>query len=206
MLAVILSWEFPPKVVGEIAFYVNRLAIELVKNHVDVNIITHNDLWTGFHQGSDGVKAYRVSNPIKTHLNILTWDLTLMSEFERVFSDIYYNTDGEIDVIDAQEWLCVVAAVALKKAFDIPFVYTIHSLEDHRSGQKNPFTDAIRSIELLGIYEADRIIVKSSFMKNEVNSIYNKNLRKIDVIRPDSLDWSKDVLTTYIKTKKSFGS
>jgi glycogen synthase len=129
-----------------------------------------------------------------------------MSEFERVFSDIYYNTDGEIDVIDAQEWLCVVAAVALKKAFDIPFVYTIHSLEDHRSGQKNPFTDAIRSIELLGIYEADRIIVKSSFMKNEVNSIYNKNLRKIDVIRPDSLDWSKDVLTTYIKTKKSFGS
>ena len=206
MLTVILSWEFPPKVVGEIAFYVNRLAIELVENNVDVNVITHNDLWTGFHQGSDGVKAYRVSNPIKTHLNILTWDLTLMSEFERVFSDIYHNNDGEIDLIDAQEWLCVVAAVALKKAFDIPFIYTIHSLEDHRSGEKNPFTDAIRSIEQLGTYEADRVIVKSSFMKNEVNRIYKTNLRKIDVIPSDSPDWSNDILTTYMKTKKSFGS
>lgn len=206
MLAVILSWEFPPKLIGEIASYVNRLAIELVKNHVDVTIITHNDLWTGFHQGSDGFKVYRVSNPIKTHLNILTWDLTLMSEFERVFSDIYYNIEGEIDVIDAQEWLCVVAAAALKKAFDIPFIYTIHSLEDHRSDQKNPFTNAIRSIEFLGTYEADRVIVKSSFMKNEVNRIYKTDLSKIDVIRPNSLDWSDNILTTYIKTKKSFGS
>jgi glycosyltransferase involved in cell wall biosynthesis len=206
MLIVILSWEFPPKIVGEIAFYVNKLAIELVKNNVDVNIITHNDMWTGFHEGSDGVKAFRVSNPIKTHLNILTWDLTLMTEFERVFSNIYYNTDEKIDLIDAQEWLCVVAAVALKKAFDIPFIYTIHSLEDHRSGQKNPYTDAIMSIELLGTYEADRVIVNSSFMKNEVNRLYKTNLRKIDVIRSDTLDWSKDILTTYMKTKKSFGS
>jgi glycosyltransferase involved in cell wall biosynthesis len=206
LFIVILSWEFPPKVVGEIAYYVNRLAIELVKNQVDVNVITHNDLWTGFHQGSDGVKAYRVSNPIKTHLNILTWDLTLMSEFERVFSDIYYDTNGKIDVIDAQEWLCVVAAIALKKAFDIPFIFTIHSLEDHRTGQKNPFTDAIKSIEWQGTYEADRIIVNSSFMKNEVNRIYKTNLKKIDVIRSDSSDWCKDVLKTYIKTKKSFGS
>jgi glycosyltransferase involved in cell wall biosynthesis len=200
LLAVILSWEFPPRIVGDIALYVNKLAVDLVRKGVDIHVVTYHDTWTGFHQGSDGVKVHRVANPMKTHLNILTWDLTLMTEFERAVSEIYYSFNGKVDVIDAQEWLCLTGAVALKKAFDIPFVYTIHSLEDHRSHNgKTSLNEAVKSIEWLGTYEAGRVVVGSQWMKSEVNRIYKTPLQKICVVQQRSPDWVQEVFQAYEK-------
>jgi 1,4-alpha-glucan branching enzyme len=195
---IILTWEFPPRIIGDIAPYVNRLAVELVKKAFDVYVVTFHDSWTGFHQGIDGVKAYRVTNPVKTHINIVTWDLTLTTELERAASDIYYSVKGDIDLIDANEWSCVVAATVLKKSFNIPFIYTIHSLEDHRShGANFPLNIAIKSLEWLGCYESNRILVKTDWMKKEVERIYNVPLEKIDVVNPYSPNWIAEIIKVY---------
>lgn len=171
----------------------------------DVYVVTFHEGWTGFEERLDGVKVYRVANQIKTHIGILTWDLTLMVEFIRAFSDIYYSVGGKVDLIDAHEWLCVPAATALKKAFNIPFLFTAHSLEDHRSHHADePLNASIKNLEGLGSIDADRILVESEWMRREINKIHGVPTAKIGVVSPNSPKWIEEIIKTYKTTIDSF--
>jgi len=202
MQVLIFSWEYPPRVVGKLADYVKELAVQLAKNRVETWVVTYHDYMTGeFEEG--GVKTYRVTNPVKTHISVLTWVLTLNQEVERVAANIYYKVGGRIDLIDVQDWHFIPAAVTLKKAFSIPFVYSIESLEDHRShGANSPFNMAIKSIEWLGMYEAGWVVVKSEWMANEAVRIYKVPEAKIKVVKPGSARWVKTILEIYKSLKE----
>ena len=198
MLALIFSWEYPPRMVGELANYVKTLAGQLVKKDVQVYVVTYHDYLTGGHDDSDGVKTVRVTNPVKTHIGVLTWVLTLNQEVERAAADIYYAMDKRVNLIDVHDWHFIPAAVTLKKALNIPFVYSIDSLETHRShGTNHPFNMAIKSIEWLGTYEAEKVLTKSEWMKTEVHKAYKVPPDKTRVIPPDSANWIPDILETY---------
>jgi hypothetical protein len=201
---IILTWEFPPRIVGEQAVYVESLSHGLVARDVDVYVVTFQDGGDGAIHELEGIKVSRITNPIDTHVNILTWDLALMTEFERLSSDILYSAKGDIDLIDAHEWTCVSAALLLKRAFNLPFLYTIHSLEEHRSNfAQDPLNIAIHNLEHLGVVEADRILVKSPWMKSQIRRIHGDFTAKIDVVSADSPRWIGEVLKTYEKTKRA---
>jgi 1,4-alpha-glucan branching enzyme len=86
----------------------------------------------------------------------------------------------------------------LKKALNLPFIYSVESLEEHRShGANSPFNMAIKSIEWLGMYEAEKLIVKSDWMRDETYRLYKVPLEKVKVIPPKSVNWVKNVLETY---------
>ena len=195
---IIFTWEFPPRVVGELSRYVNRLAVELMRKKIDTHVVTYHDSWTGYHEGIDGVKAHRVSNPIMAQVNIITWDLTLNEEIERTAASIYYTTKRGVDLIDVHDWHFVPAAVNLKKAFHIPFIFSVDSLEDQRShGSSAPINLSIKSIEWLGAYEAERVVVKSERMRQEVTRIYKVHDEKISVVSPYAQSWIDEVLESY---------
>jgi glycosyltransferase involved in cell wall biosynthesis len=198
MRVIILSWEYPPRIVGQLASYVKKLAGQLVKNNVEVYVVTYHDFLTGGHDDSDGVKTIRVTNPVHTHIGVLTWVLTLNQEVERVAANVYYDVGKHVELIDAYDWHFIPAAVTLNKAMNVPFVYSVESLEEHRShGANSPFNMAIKSIEWLGMYEAKRLIVKSEWMKGEVIRLFKVPDEKITVVSPDSASWIQDVLATY---------
>ena len=198
MHAIILSWEYPPRVVGQLADHVRELAVQLVKNKVETYVVTYHDFLTGEYDEPDGVKTYRVTNPVRTHIGVLTWVLTLNQEIERAAANIYYNTGKQVDLIDVHDWHFISAAVTLKKALNLPFIYSVESLEEHRShGANSPFNMAIKSIEWLGMYEAEKLIVKSDWMRDEVFRLYKVPLEKVKVILPKSVNWIKNVLETY---------
>lgn len=200
MRVIIFTWEFPPRVVGQLSHYVNKLAIDLVKKNVDTYVVTYHDSWVGYHQGADGVKAYRVSNPVKPQINVLTWALNLNQEVERVAADIYYLVKREVDLIDVHDWHFTPAAVSLKRALGIPFVFSIDSLEDHRSrGSNAPLSLSIKGLESLGADEAERVVAKSDWMKQEVKRIYKTPLEKIEIISPHSPAWIDEILIAYRK-------
>jgi len=197
---IIFTWEFPPRITGQLAYYVNRLAAELVKKNVDVYVVTYNNSWTGFHQGVDGIKAYRISDKVQQHINVLTWMLSLNQEAERVTADIYYSVKHELDLIDVHDWHFIPAAVTLKRALKIPFVFSIDSIEPHRSRNSGaPLSSSIRSMESLGMDEAKRILVKSEWMKQELKRHYNTSDVMIEVVSPDAESWIDGVLTGYRK-------
>ncbi len=139
-----------------------------------------------------------MTNPVKTHISVLTWVLTLNQEVERAAANIYYRACGHIDAMDVQDWHFIPAAVTLKKAFGIPFAYSIESLEDHRShGADSPFNMAIKSIEWLGMHEAGKILAKSEWMASEAARIYKVPVAKINVVKPGSERWIKTILEVY---------
>jgi hypothetical protein len=198
MNVILFSWEYPPRVVGQLADYVKTLAGQLVKNSVQTYVVTYHDYLTGGHDDSDGVRTVRVTNQVRTHIGVLTWVLTLNQEVERVAANVYYDLGKKVELIDAHDWHFIPAAVTLKKAFDLPFVYSIDSLEEHRShGANSPFNMAIKSIEWLGMYEAKKLLVKSEWMRDEVVRVYKVPVEKIGVIPKESATWIKDVLEAY---------
>jgi len=198
MHVIIFSWEYPPRIVGQLADYVRELAIQLVKNHVETYVVTYHDFLTGQYDEPEGVKTYRVANSVRTHIGVLTWVLTLNQEVERAAANIYYNTGKQVSLIDVHDWHFIPAAVTMKKALDIPFIYSVESLEEHRShGANSPFNMAIKSIEWLGMYEAKKLIVKSQWMRNEAFRLYKVPLEKVKVILPKSANWIRNVLEVY---------
>ena len=198
MRVIIFTWEYPPRIVGQIAEYTSNLATQLVKNKVETYLVTYHPYLTGMTEEPNGVKTIRVANPVRTHIGVLTWVLTLNQEVERAAANIYYQAGRQIDVVDVYDWHFVPAAVTLKSALGIPFVYSVDSLEDHRShGANVPFNMAIKSIEWLGFYEAAKITAKSEWMRDEILRIYKPPTERIQVLLPSSSSWISDVLSVY---------
>lgn len=198
MHLIIFSWEYPPRIVGELSNYVKELATQLVKNNEKAWVVTYHDYLTGEYEEPEGVKTFRVTNPVHTHIGVLTWVLTLNQEVERVAANIYYASNKQVDLIDVHDWHFIPAAVTLKNALAIPFVYSVESLEEHRShGANSPFNMSIKSIEWLGTYEAEKLLVKSEWMRDEITRIYKVPTAKIKVVPPKSANWIKEILETY---------
>jgi len=198
MQVIILSWEYPPRIVGQLATYVKNLAVRLVKNQTKTCVITYDDYLTGEYDEPEGIKTVKVTNPVRTHIGVLTWVLTLNQEVERAAANIYYSTNKQVDIIDAQDWHFIPAAVTLKKGLGIPFIYSVESLEDHRSrGANSPFNMAIKSVEWLGMYEAERILVKSEWMRDETARLYKVPLEKVKIIPFKSSKLAEEVLGNY---------
>ena len=198
MRVIIFSWEYPPRVVGQLSGYVSALSTQLVNSKVDVNVVTYDDSATGQTQEPNGPKAFRVANPVRNHIGVLTWVLTLNQEIERAATNIYYESHKQVDLIDVYDWHFIPAAVTLKNGLGIPFVYSVESIEDHRSpNASTSYNMAIKSIEWLGFYEATKISVKSEWMKNEIVRIYKIPPEKIIVVSTESSTWIKEILKLY---------
>ena len=198
MRVILFSWEYPPRIVGKLAEYTSALATQLVNNKVETYIVTYHGYLTGLADEANGAKTFRVANPVRTHIGVLTWVLTLNQEVERAAANIYYQANKQVDLIDVYDWHFIPAAVSLKNALGIPFVYSVDSLEDHRAlGANTPFNMAIKIIEWLGFYEAEKVDVKSDWMREEIVRIYKVPREKIKVVSQTADSWIKEVLELY---------
>jgi glycosyltransferase involved in cell wall biosynthesis len=207
MRVILFSWEYPPRVVAQLAEYISALATQLVKKKVETYVVTYHDFLTGAVEDVNGVKIVRVASPVHANIGVLTWDLTLNQEVERVAASIYYGEKKRIDLIDVYDWHFIPAAVTLKNALNIPFVYSVESLEDHRSPNSNtPYNMSVKSIEWLGFYEAEKISAKSEWMRDEIVRIYNVPKEKVTVISPNTDSWIKDVMELYASVAGGLGS
>ncbi len=201
MRLMIFTWEYPPRIVGKLSDYVSTLATQLENNNVETHIVTFHDTITGSTTEPNGAQVVRVTNPVRSHISLLTWVLTLNQEVEREAANFYYNARKEIDLIDVYDWHFIPAAVILKNALSIPYVYSVDSLEDHRSpGTNTPLNMAIRGIEWLGFYEAARVIVKSDWMRDEIIRIYQVPKGKISVVQPGTSTAVKHIIKLYEET------
>lgn len=198
MRVMIFSWEYPPRVVGQLADYINALVAQLAKKKIETYVVTYHDFLTGAVEELSGAKIVRVTSPVHANIGVLTWILILNQEVERAAANIYYQTDKKIDLINVYDWHFVPAAITLKNALNIPFIYSVESLEDQRSPNSNtPYNMSIKSIEWLGFYEAIKVSVKSELMHDEIVRTYNVPEEKVKVVSPSTDSWMKEVLEIY---------
>jgi glycosyltransferase involved in cell wall biosynthesis len=203
---VILTWEFPPRIIGDMAHQLENLTSGLSKVNVPITIITcHNSPFV-YEKRSNFLAVYWASNPVEPHISVITWCLTLNSEIERIFSDIFYDGHRKKTLLDVHDWHFVPAGISLKKALGIPFVFSIHSLEDQRSSDpSSSLSSCIRGLERRGAIESDLVITRSDSMKKDIIMIHGVPENKIIVIPSYKPNWIREIIKAYQLTSSHPG-
>jgi glycosyltransferase involved in cell wall biosynthesis len=203
MRVLLLSWEYPPKRLGNVADHVSTLAHELVRRKHDVELIVLDDLKQGYGDVA-GVHVHRVANPVKTHpmASVLSYAVTASIRIESEAANIiyYYKQNGKkIDIVHAHEWLTTYPAIVLKHCFGIPFVLTFHSIEGHRCHDNfSVLSIAVKEIEDMAMWESKTVIANTEWLKNEILRYYGQGHKgKIEVIWPIGPKWVDDVVSLY---------
>jgi hypothetical protein len=203
---VIVTWEYPPRLVGDMAHHVEQLILGLNKTGISTSIVSCHESPYKHEQRSELLEIFWASNPVNPHISVITWCLTLNSDIERIISDIYYKRNRKIDLLDVNDWHFISASTNLKRALGIPFIFTVHSLEDQRSlDSTTPLSSCIKGLERMGAEESDMIITKSDLMKEKIVKIHNISPSKIAVISPTEQNWIKETLKSYKKTRRIKG-
>ena len=183
MKILMLTWEYPPRIVGGIARVVHDLSKRLIKDGHEVTVVTYRDnAGVPEYENDKGVNVYRVDNYMIHPNNFIDWIMQLNFNLIAKATEII-NKESGFDVIHAHDWLVTYAAKSLKNAYDIPIVATIHATEAGRnSGIHDDTQRYINDTEWLLTYEATEVIVNSNFMKNDLQRLFGLPYDKINVI------------------------
>ena len=182
MKILMLTWEYPPRIVGGIARVVNDLSKRLIKDGNEVTVITYKEGNVPYYENDKGVKVYRVDNYMINANNFIDWTMQLNFNMIAKATEII-NKEGKFDVIHAHDWLVAYAAKTLKESFGIPLVSTIHATEAGRnSGIHTQEQKYINDTEWMLTYESSEVIVNSKFMKNDLQRLFGLPYEKINVV------------------------
>lgn len=180
MKILVLSWEFPPRIVGGIARHVAELYPELVKLGHEVHLITIEFGEAPRFERVDGIYIHRVG--VAPSHNFFHWIGNMNESMGRHGGKLILE-DGPFDIIHAHDWLVGDAAIALKHHFKIPLVATIHATEYGRyNGLHNEIHHYIASKEKELTHNAWRVIVCTNYMRLEVERVLKTPWNKIDVV------------------------
>ena len=183
MKILMLTWEYPPRIVGGIARVVHDLSKRLIKDGHEVTVVTYRENTdVPEYENDKGVDVYRVDNYMIHTNNFIDWIMQLNFNLVAKATEVIQNK-GRFDVIHAHDWLVAYSAKSLKNAFNIPIVATIHATESGRnSGIHDETQRYINDTEWMLTYEATEVIVNSNYMKGHIQGLFGLPFDKIEVI------------------------
>ena len=173
MKILMLTWEYPPRVVGGISKVVYDLSHKMVKEGNEVTVVTYRDGDNvKYYENDKGVEVYRVDNYMIRPNNFIDWIMQLNFNMITKTNEII-NKNGKFDVIHAHDWLVAYSAKSIKESYNIPLISTIHATESGRnSGIHDETQRYINDSEWMLTYESSEVIVNSNYMKNEVQRLF----------------------------------
>lgn len=177
-----LSWEFPPRVIGGLARHVAELSHGLSQEGVECHILTPKVDGAPNFENVDGAYIYRIGTPFPGMKNFKAW--TYSFNVELIKNSVLLNsyTRG-FDLIHAHDWLVAYSGRVLAKMFRIPLVSTIHATEHGRNmGLHNRMQKEIHDTEFNLVSESDRVICCSNYMKQEILDLFQTTAERIAVI------------------------
>ena len=183
MKILMLTWEYPPRVVGGISKVVYDLSHKMVKEGNEVTVVTYKEGDNvKYYENDKGVEVYRVDNYMIRPNNFIDWIMQLNFNMITKANEII-NKNGKFDVIHAHDWLVAYSAKSIKESYNIPLISTIHETESGRnSGIHDETQRYINDSEWMLTYESSEVIVNSNYMKNEVQRLFGLPYDKINVI------------------------
>jgi glycosyltransferase involved in cell wall biosynthesis len=182
MKILMLTWEYPPRVVGGISRVVYDLSHRLIKDGHEVTVVTYRDGNVPYFEDDKGVKVHRIDNYMINPNNFIEWIMQMNFGMVAKANQIIAE-EGTFDIIHAHDWLVAYAAKALKESFNIPIVSTIHATEAGRnSGIHDETQRYINDTEWMLTYESTEVIVNSNYMKGELQRLFGLPFEKINVV------------------------
>lgn len=188
MRILMLSWEYPPRVVGGIAAHVDGLARAMARAGHDVVVFSLDHPRVNDDEMMEGVRVLRANAD-------LPWlpDDYLVA---RMASANHHLTQlaarlgsWRPQVIHAHDWLVAWSADTLKSLWGVPLVATIHATERGRHGGYVPqgTPAAINAVEWWLTYQAQQVIACSKFMVREVIDGFELPPDKVNLV-PNGID------------------
>lgn len=190
MRVIMFSWEFPPKSVGGLGQHVYDITEAMARQGDEIHLLTCGAAGAPEFERINGVNVYRVNPYAVSSPDFVTWVMQLnVAMLERAIPLLMKL--GSAGILHAHDWLVTYVARALKHAFQLPLVATIHATEYGRNnGLHNKTQQHISDIEWWLTYEAWRVICCSTYMERELNHVFQLPDDKIRVIpngvNPDS--------------------
>lgn len=191
MRILMLSWEFPPRVVGGLARHVYELSSSLARLGHQVFVVTPWVEGAPEYAEEEGVHVYRTQVQYPTAQDFFTSICFLnFALLEKAIA--IYNSTSFFDLIHAHDWLVAFTARALKHSLRLPLVATFHATEWGRNGGlHNDLQRQISDVEWWLSYEAWRVICCSEHMFRELRNTLQVPEDKLMVIpngvRPEDL-------------------
>lgn len=180
-----LSWEYPPLIVGGLGRHVDALSRALVAAGHDVRVVSRGD--ADLADGSrEGVAVYRSAlDPINLNFateTLLSW--SQVNEHALTRAALGMLGDWRPDVIHAHDWLVAQTAITVSQFTGAPIVTTVHATEAGRNmgWLATDLNRGIHSLERWLTHSSSRVIVCSDFMRDEVAAHLDLPALQVEVI------------------------
>ena len=188
---LMLSWEYPPVLVGGLGRHVHALSVALAAAGHEVTVVTRHAEGAPLEEYADGVRIVRaaedpVTFPLATG-SLLAWTMAFNHTLTR--AALRAASAGSYDVIHAHDWLVAHPAVALAQFLDVPLVSTIHATEAgrHSGWVSGPVSRQVHALESWLVRDSDSLITCSASMSDEITTLFGPELADISVI-PNGID------------------
>jgi glycogen(starch) synthase len=183
---LMLSWEYPPVMVGGLGRHVHALATSLVAAGHQVTVVTRHSPDAPLEELRDGVRIVRAPEdpptfPLATD-TLLAWTMAFNHSLTR--AALHAVATETFDVIHAHDWLVTHTAVTMRDHLGVPLVATIHATEAgrHQGWLPGEMNKTIHTVEWWLGHEANRVIACSQYMRWEIGRLLELPADRIEVI------------------------
>ncbi|MCW4354594.1 glycosyltransferase family 4 protein [Hoyosella sp. YIM 151337] len=201
MKVLIVSWEYPPVIVGGLGRHVHNLAVHLAQAGHDVVVLARQPSGTDAashpttDSSADGVRVVAAAED-PPHLifgeDMIAWTLAMGHAMVR--AGLQLSEEWRPDVVHAHDWLVAHPAITLAEHLGVPLVATIHATEAgrHSGWVSGRINKQVHSVEWWLANAADALITCSRSMRDEVCALFGPALSPVTVIHNgiDTATWA----------------
>src|ERR1700704_4694579 len=196
MKVLMVSWEYPPVVVGGLGRHVYQLGTALAAAGDEVVGLRRPPRGTdpSSHPSPDEiaedvrvVAAAQDPHEFDFGADMMAWTLAMGHSMVRAGLAIKgrRSRPWSPDAVHAPDWLVAQPAIALAEYFDVPLVSTIHATEAgrHSGWVSGSISRQVHAVESWLVRESDSLITCSASMSDEITELFGPGLTEIRVIR-----------------------
>ncbi|BBX06920.1 glycosyltransferase family 4 protein [Mycolicibacterium aichiense] len=201
MKILMVSWEYPPVIIGGLGRHVYQLATALAADGHDVVVLSRRPSGTDpsthpttdeVHEGVRVIAAAQDPHEFDFGRDMMAWTMAMGHAMIR--AGLTLQAKGwQPDIVHAHDWLVAHPAIALAEFFDVPMVSTVHATEAgrHSGWVSGQISRQVHAVESWFVRESDSLIACSASMADEIAELFGPDLAEIVVIRNgiDSSRW-----------------
>ena len=197
MKILMVSWEYPPVVIGGLGRHVHHLSTALAAAGHEVVVLSRRPSGTdpSTHPSSDEVNddvrvvaAAHDPHEFTFGKDMMAWTLAMGHAMVRAGLSLKHRHSDHPwrpDVVHAHDWLVAHPAIALSEFYDVPMVSTIHATEAgrHSGWVSGSLSRQVHAVESWLVRESDSLITCSASMSEEITELFGPGLAETTVIR-----------------------
>jgi glycogen synthase len=189
MRVLLVSWEYPPVIEGGLGRHVRKLSEQLVRDGVEVHVLTRGGGRLPVEADQHGVTVHRVrESPFpKGASAFVRWVDAMNDHMHARAAELCDRF--EFDLVHSHDWLVAGAAGLAAREIDRPWLVTVHATEygRHQGWVQNHPQSHIHAAERAMVRRADHVITCSRYMRVHVANVFGVRPSKITAI-PNGID------------------